>query len=45
MRSSIKHENAAGIFIRKSQVERMLTGSVSTFVVAHSPVSTLVVKP
>ncbi|MFA5294627.1 MAG: universal stress protein [Methanoregulaceae archaeon] len=31
--------------VGKSQVERMLTGSVSTFVVAHSPVSTLVVKP
>jgi len=31
--------------VGKSQVARMLTGSVSTFVVAHSPVSTLVVKP
>lgn len=30
--------------IGKSQVARMLTGSVSTFVVAHSPVSTLIVK-
>ena len=30
--------------IGRSQVARMLTGSVSTFVVAHSPVSTLIVK-
>ncbi|NYT20718.1 MAG: universal stress protein [Methanomicrobiales archaeon] len=31
--------------VGRSQISRMLSGSVSTFVVAHSPVATLVVKP
>jgi nucleotide-binding universal stress UspA family protein len=31
--------------IGKSRIERMLVGSVSTFVVTHSPVSVLVVRP
>jgi nucleotide-binding universal stress UspA family protein len=31
--------------VGKSQVTRMLAGSVSTFVVTHSPVTTMVVKP
>ena len=31
--------------VGKSQVKRMLAGSVSTFVVTHSPVTTMVVKP
>jgi nucleotide-binding universal stress UspA family protein len=31
--------------VGKSQVERMLAGSVSTFVVTHSRVPTLVIKP
>ncbi len=31
--------------VGKSQMSRMLSGSVSTFVVTHSPVATLVVKP
>ncbi len=31
--------------VGKSQVSRMLSGSVSTFVVTHSPVATLVIKP
>ena len=31
--------------IGKSQVERMLAGSVSTFVVTHSRIPTLVIKP
>ncbi|MBP1927581.1 nucleotide-binding universal stress UspA family protein [Methanolinea mesophila] len=31
--------------VGKSQVKRMLAGSVSTYVVTHSPVTTLVVKP
>ncbi len=31
--------------VGKSQISRMLSGSVSTFVVTHSPVATLVIKP
>lgn len=31
--------------VGKSQISRMLSGSVSTFVVTHSRVATLVVKP
>lgn len=31
--------------VGKSQVKRMLAGSVSTYVVTHSPVTTMVVKP
>jgi nucleotide-binding universal stress UspA family protein len=31
--------------VGKSQISRMLSGSVSTFVVTHSPVATLVMKP
>jgi nucleotide-binding universal stress UspA family protein len=31
--------------VGKSQIERVLVGSVSTFVVTHSPVSVLVVRP
>ncbi|HPJ74549.1 MAG: universal stress protein [Methanoregulaceae archaeon] len=31
--------------VGKSQVERMLAGSVSTFVVTHSRIPTLVIKP
>ncbi|MCU0631592.1 MAG: universal stress protein [Methanolinea sp.] len=31
--------------IGKSQVKRMITGSVSTFVVTHCPITTMVVKP
>jgi nucleotide-binding universal stress UspA family protein len=31
--------------VGKSQMSRMLSGSVSTFVVTHSPVATLVIKP
>jgi nucleotide-binding universal stress UspA family protein len=30
--------------VGKSQISRMLSGSVSTFVVTHSPVATLVIK-
>ncbi len=31
--------------VGKSQISRMLSGSVSTFVVSHSPIATLVIKP
>ncbi|MCQ8893162.1 MAG: universal stress protein [Methanolinea sp.] len=31
--------------VGKSQVKRMIAGSVSTFVVTHCPVTTMVVKP
>jgi nucleotide-binding universal stress UspA family protein len=31
--------------VGKSQVSRMLSGSVSTYVVTHCPVATLVIKP
>ncbi len=31
--------------VGKSQISRMLSGSVSTFVVTHSPMATLVIKP
>ena len=31
--------------VGRSQISRMLSGSVSTFVVTHSPVATLVIKP
>lgn len=31
--------------VGRGQVSRMLSGSVSTFVVSHSPVATLVIKP
>ncbi len=31
--------------VGRSQISRMLSGSVSTFVVSHSPVATLVIKP
>jgi nucleotide-binding universal stress UspA family protein len=31
--------------VGKSQISRMLSGSVSTFVVTHSPIATLVIKP
>lgn len=31
--------------VGKSQISRMLSGSVSTFVVTHSTVATLVIKP
>jgi nucleotide-binding universal stress UspA family protein len=31
--------------VGKSQMSRMLSGSISTFVVTHSPVATLVIKP
>jgi nucleotide-binding universal stress UspA family protein len=31
--------------VGRSQIKRMIAGSVSTFVVNHSPVTTMVVKP
>jgi len=31
--------------VGKSQVKRMISGSVSSFVVTHCPVTTMVVKP
>ncbi len=31
--------------VGKSQIKRMISGSVSSFVVAHCPVTTMVVKP